>query len=270
MNIAKILECCPNGTELYSPVYGKVTLEEIINNGQYPIKVITDDGYIRFYTKEGKLFDNRPDGECILFPSKEQRDWNKFNINQPEIVLPSRDIEQNYKRIPFNVELAKKIVNGEFEGRIVTMEGRKVRIICWDKKLVDEETHEYPIVALIQNNYNREMLQTFTAEGVACYPNYKSRYNLIIEIPAYYYQDYFNFEPQKYQPCLVRNDENSFWGIQVYSHTNYQGKKLFYDDSCNLKQFTYVLPISKDTKRLIGTRKSYEKLIQELLITESE
>ena len=273
MNIAKILECCPNGTELYSPVYGKVTLEEIINNGQYPIKVITDDGYIRFYTKEGKLFDNRPDGECMLFPSKEQRDWNKFNINQPEIVLPSRDIEQNYKRIPFNVELAKKIVNGEFEGRIVTMEGRKVRIICWDKKPVDEEAHEYPIVALIQNNYNGEMLQTFTAEGVACYPNYKSRYNLIIEIPAYYYQDYFNFEPQKYQPCLVRNDENSFWGIQVYSHTNYQGKKLFYDDSCNLKQFTYVLPISKDTKRLIGTRKSYEKLIQELkeieyLITE--
>lgn len=81
MNIAKILECCPNGTELYSPVYGKVTLEEIINNGQYPIKVITDDGYIRFYTKEGKLFDNRPDGECVLFPSKEQRDWSKFNVN---------------------------------------------------------------------------------------------------------------------------------------------------------------------------------------------
>ena len=273
MNIAKILECCPNGTELYSPVYGKVTLEEIINNEQYPIKVITDDGYIRFYTKEGKLFDNRPNGECVLFPSKEQRDWNKFNINQPETVLPSHDIEQNYKRIPFNVELAKKIVNGEFEGRIVTMEGRKVRIICWDKKPVDEEAHEYPIVALIQNNYNGEMLQTFTAEGAACYPNYKSRYDLIIEIPAYYYQDYFNFEPQKYQPCLVRNDENSFWGIQVYSHTNDQGKKLFYDDSCNLKQFTYVLPISKDTKRLIGTRKSYEKLIQELkeieyLITE--
>ena len=80
MNIAKILECCPNGTELYSPVYGKVTLEEIINNGQYPIKVITDDGYIRFYTKEGKLFDNRPDGECMLFPSKDQRDWSKFGV----------------------------------------------------------------------------------------------------------------------------------------------------------------------------------------------
>lgn len=84
MNIAKILECCPNGTELYSPVYGKVTLEEIINNGQYPIKVITDDGYVRFYTKEGKLFDNRPDGECMLFPSKEQRDWSKFGVTDQE------------------------------------------------------------------------------------------------------------------------------------------------------------------------------------------
>lgn len=80
MNIAKILEYCPNGTELYSPVYGKVTLEEIINSEQYPIKVITNDGYIRFYTKEGKLFDNRPDGECMLFPSKEQRDWSKFVV----------------------------------------------------------------------------------------------------------------------------------------------------------------------------------------------
>lgn len=271
MNIAKILECCPNGTELYSPVYGKVTLEEIINNGQYPIKVITDDGYIRFYTKEGKLFDNRPDGECVLFPSKEQRDWNKFNINQPEIVLPSRDIEQNYKRIPFNVELAKKIVNGEFEGRIVTMEGRKVRIVCWDKKPIDERAMDLPIVALLQNDCEGEMLNTYTEEGLASSPNYKNRYNLIIEIPNY--KDYSNFEPKKYQPCLVRNGEDCLWGIQVYSHTDYQGKKLFYDDSCNLKQFTYVLPISKDTKRLIGTRKSYEKLIQEFkeieyLITE--
>ena len=104
------------------------------------------------------------------------------------------------------------------------------------------------------------MLQTFTAEGVACYPNYKNRYDLIIEIPAYYYQDYFNFEPQKYQPCLVRNDENSFWGIQVYSHTDFQGRKLFYDGSY-LKQFTNVLPLSEATKRLYGTRKSYEQLI---------
>lgn len=274
MNIAEILKHCPKGTKLYSLVDGEVTLENIISIGQYTIEVATDDGDIKYYTKDGSYFTNRPNGECVLFPSKEQRDWSKFNmntkvnnkdaacqLNQSENVLVGNDIEQNYKRIPFNVELAKKIVNGKVKGRIVTLEGRKVRIICWDKKPVDKEAHEYPIVALIQNDYNGEMSQTFTAEGLACYPKYKSRYDLIIEIPNY--KDYSNFEPKKYQPCLVRNGEDCLWGIQVYSHTDYQGKKLFYD-GCYLRQFTNVLPISEATKRLIGTIKSYEQLIEEL------
>lgn len=168
-----------------------------------------------------------------------------------------------FKRIPFNLELAKKITNKEAKGRIVTQEGKKVRIICWDKKPVDEKAHEYPIVALIQNDYNGEMSQTFTAEGAACYPNYKSRYDLIIEIPTYY-RDYSNFVPQKWQPCLVRDNENHLWGVQVYSHTNCQGKMLFYDDEGYVRPYAKVLPLSKVTARLIGTTKNYEQLIKEL------
>ena len=168
-----------------------------------------------------------------------------------------------FKKIPFDIELAKKITNKEAKGRIVTQEGKKVRIICWDKKPVDEEAHEYPIVAIIQNDYNGEMLQTFTAEGAACYPNYKSRYDLIIEIPTYY-RDYSNFVPQKWQPCLVRDNENHLWGIQVYSHTDCQGKMLFYNDEGYVIPYTKVLPLSKVTARLIGTTKSYEQLIEEL------
>lgn len=120
---------------------------------------------------------------------------------------------------------------------------------------------DFPIVALLQNDCEGEMLNTYTEEGLASSPNYKNRYNLIIEIPNY--KDYSNFEPKKYQPCLVRNGEDSFWGIQVYSHTDYQGKKLFYD-GCYLRQFTNVLPISEATKRLIGTKKSYEQLKAEV------
>lgn len=168
-----------------------------------------------------------------------------------------------FKKIPFDIELAKKITNKEAKGRIVTQEGKKVRIICWDKKPVDEKAHEYPIVALIQNDYNGEMSQTFTAEGAACYTNYKSRYDLIIEIPTYY-RDYSNFVPQKWQPCLVRDNENHLWGIQVYSHTDCQGKMLFYNDEGYVIPYTKVLPLSKVTARLIGTTKSYEELIEEL------
>lgn len=274
MNIAEILKHCPKGTKLYSLVDGEVTLENIISIGQYTIEVATDDGDIKYYTKDGSYFTNRPNGECVLFPSKEQRDWSKFNMNtkvndeetdcqlkQSENVLVDNDIEQNYKRIPFNVELAKKIVNGKVKGRIVTMEGRKVRIVCWDKKPIDERAMDLPIVALLQNDCEGEMLNTYTEEGLASSPNYKNRYNLIIEIPNY--KDYSNFEPKKYQSCLVRNGEDCLWGIQVYSHTDYQGKKLFYD-GCYLRPFTNVLPLSEVTKRLICTKKSYEELIDKL------
>lgn len=170
-----------------------------------------------------------------------------------------------FKKIPFNLELAKKITNKEAKGRIVTQEGKKVRIICWDKKSVDEEAHEYPIVALIQNDYNGEMSQTFTAEGAACYPNYKSRYDLIIEIPTYY-RDYSNFVPMKWQPCLVRDTCSDTWRMAVCRGKDAYGIPIFYsenhsDGSCH---WVHFLPISKVTERLVNTKKSYEQLIKEL------
>lgn len=168
-----------------------------------------------------------------------------------------------FKRVPFNLELAKKITNKEAKGRIVTQEGKKVRIICWDKKPVDEKAHEYPIVALIQNDYNGEMSQTFTAEGAACYPNYKSRYDLIIEIPTYY-RDYSNFMPQKWQPCLVRDGEEDEWWVQVCAGKDIDGEFLFYVYDGDTETWKYCLPLSKITEQLLGTSKSYEQLIQEL------
>lgn len=173
--------------------------------------------------------------------------------------------QTTFKRVPFNLELAKKITNKEAKGRIVTQEGKKVRIICWDKKPVDEKAHEYPIVALIQNDYNGEMSQTFTAEGAACYPNYKSRYDLIIEIPTYY-RDYSNFVPMKWQPCLVRDTCSDTWRMAVCRGKDAYGIPIFYsenysDGSCH---WVHFLPISKVTERLVNTKKSYEELIKEL------
>ena len=80
MNIAEILKYCPKGTKLYSLVDGEVTLENICNTGQYSIEVITNNGDTSYFTKDGKIFANRPNGECVLFPSKDQRDWSKFRL----------------------------------------------------------------------------------------------------------------------------------------------------------------------------------------------
>lgn len=80
MNVAEILKNCPKGTKLYSLVDGEVTLENVRNIGQYCIEVSVNDFTSTFLTKDGKLFDNRPNGECVLFPSKHQRDWSKFKV----------------------------------------------------------------------------------------------------------------------------------------------------------------------------------------------
>lgn len=80
MNIAKILKYCPKGTKLYSLVDGEVTLKDISDPDEYPIKVVTYNGDTKYYTKDGLFFTNRPGGECVLFPSKKQRDWSKFRL----------------------------------------------------------------------------------------------------------------------------------------------------------------------------------------------
>ena len=79
MNIAEILKYCPKGTKLYSLVDGEVTLRrvEAPEYLQYPIEVITNNHKSVFYTKDGLY---TPFGECVLFPSINQRDWNKFRI----------------------------------------------------------------------------------------------------------------------------------------------------------------------------------------------
>lgn len=162
-----------------------------------------------------------------------------------------------FKKIPFDLELAKKITNKEVKGRIVSEDGRKVRIIYIDNESFTETT----FLALYKDkDFNIERDYRLNKDG-RYFRGERSDLDLHIEVPKY--SDYSNFEPKKYQPCLVRNGEDCLWGIQVYSHTDYQGKKLFYD-GCYLRQFTNVLPLSEVTKRLICTKKSYEELIDKL------
>ena len=81
--MGKILKYCPKGTKLYSPALGEVDFAAINNYDRtYPIIVKTKDGTFCF-TKQGKLYDIEQ-SECLLFPSKDQRDWSKFNIKKPK------------------------------------------------------------------------------------------------------------------------------------------------------------------------------------------
>ena len=78
INLTELLKDCPIGMKLYSPIFGDVYLNKI--RPHLAIVVTTDKEQGDF--KEEFLYDGRYwiNGECMLFPSKDQRDWGKFQI----------------------------------------------------------------------------------------------------------------------------------------------------------------------------------------------
>ena len=84
LNLVEILKNAPECTELYSSIYGNVVFLRVDeSNVMYPIRITMMNGKdVTGYTKYGqKLYGY---GECTLFPSKTQRDWNKFKVDLKE------------------------------------------------------------------------------------------------------------------------------------------------------------------------------------------
>lgn len=79
-NLVEILKDCPKGTKLYSTIHGEVKFEKIIFNDDYPIKFNIKDTALHASVSIDGRFSTSYKGECTLFPSKDQRDWSKFNI----------------------------------------------------------------------------------------------------------------------------------------------------------------------------------------------
>ena len=79
IDLTKILKDCPAGIKLYSVIYGDVKFSHISKDSRCPIILHTYKGGVTVVTKHGRHnIDYETDGECVLFPSKEQRDWSKF------------------------------------------------------------------------------------------------------------------------------------------------------------------------------------------------
>lgn len=84
LNLVEILKDCPKGTKLYSTIFGEVKLHEVrYGIDIYTICIENKAGGQYWLTSDGR-YANRFDGECTLFPSREQRDWSKFKVKKPK------------------------------------------------------------------------------------------------------------------------------------------------------------------------------------------
>lgn len=223
-NIAEILKYCPKGMKLYSPILGECTLCEIDNNDKYyPIIVETfvdDERTSMQFTKEGLYLTGCLDSECLLFPSKNQRNWSKFKIpvKRGDIVM-FRDKSA--------VFIVKELSNGSVE-----------TIVEYSK--------------LFGLRFN-------TSIYIDCIPTSEDMKEKLFKAidDAGYKWDGENLVKKEHQfkpfdKVLVRDDDNELWATAFYSH---KVKGYYPYITASSTGFKQCIPF-KGNEHLIGTSNS--------------
>lgn len=88
-------------------------------------------------------------------------------------------METKYIIIPFDVQRAKRISNGEEEGKIVTRDGKEVRIVCFNVR-----HNNYPIVGLIDEG-NYESAESFSKNGEYSIGDGELDCDLFLKVPEW-------------------------------------------------------------------------------------
>ena len=93
INIVEILKDKPKGTKLYSSACGECKLEEVDDKSFKISFYSSKSGFMNggegTFDKNGNLYD---DGECIVFPSKEMRDWSKFAWKKGDVLVSNEGV----------------------------------------------------------------------------------------------------------------------------------------------------------------------------------
>lgn len=161
IDIYEILKDEEYGTELYTPKCGKVWHSGMANDKDSAKAIWTEDeaGREHFFDKNGKIY---KEGEVLLFPSKEMRDWSKFFKKGDVLVHRDGDIhvifegfkDNRYTRFKSKHYLWKECFEdySKEQSEMVTFTFRKVS---------DDEAKTYinTIEKFLGGKLNRETLE---------------------------------------------------------------------------------------------------------------
>lgn len=227
INIAEILKDYSKGTKLYSPLFGKVTLEEVNINIPVPIKVIDSLNNYNCFFKTG-LYYNRANAECLLFPSSEIRDWTKF-FKRGDVVIKNGggmaavfDGWANDTYTEFNTT-----INLYCDGN--TCEEEVCDTLLF-RKATEEERNQFieKVERILKGKYNPDTLQVEPIKP---------------ECP---------FKP--FDKVLVRDAEGLEWYANYFSH--YREYDQGYPYACMGVYYRYCIPY-EGNEHLLGTTDPY-------------
>lgn len=165
LNIAEILKNKPRGTKLYSMIHGKCSFE-VVTDEIFKINFctskfgLTQSGECTLI-KFGNMYDG---GECIIFPSKEMRDWSKFSWKKGDVLVSddggAEVIFDKWYDDTYTSFYCKHYLNSEDKNKIVYYE----EFLCTTARysLEDKDTVQTYIKAIeekLGGKLNRETLE---------------------------------------------------------------------------------------------------------------
>lgn len=171
IDIVEILKDKPKGTKLYSSACGKCKLEEVDDKSFkisfYNSKFGFMNGGEGYLDKNGKLYD---DGECVVFPSKEMRDWRKFAWKKGNVLVSKdRNVHIIFEKFEDDAytKFRGKHYLWEEGGSMVSFEENEYYMQTSDfNKANKEDAQEYihKIEKILGGKLNRETLEIEKAQ----------------------------------------------------------------------------------------------------------
>lgn len=160
LNIAEILKDKPQNTRLYSLTYGNCSFQEY--TGDFGIECQSQNGVQLNFNEYGKYC---TEGECMLFPSKEMRDWSKFAWKKGDVLMAGVD----------NFCIFDKWNNDEyteFDAAFVTPDYRSdvLKTKYWHEVIGERVIKRY--ISKIERNYGGKLNLT-TLEIEKAHPEFK-------------------------------------------------------------------------------------------------
>lgn len=187
IDIYEILKNEEYGTELYTPICGKVWHSGMANDKDIAKAIWTEDeaGREHFFDKNGKIY---KEGEILLFPSKEMRDWSKLFKKGDVLVHRDANIhvifegfkDNRYTRFKGKHYLWKECFE-DYSKEVSEM------ITFTFRKASDDETQTYinTIEKFFGGKLNRETLEIEKAQpefkdGDIAFADYGNRQNVFV------------------------------------------------------------------------------------------
>ena len=239
LNLVEILKDCPRGTKLYSTVYGEVEFDHVSISSKYPIVLRLKDGKsYESLTSEGK-YDIEHDGECLLFPSKDQRDWSKFNPKKEGFITPC------------------EFKDGDI---VATNSGLQVFILQRPKSDVQGSCHVGYNFETNEFFFSRDRFDRLATEEEKqrLFDAIKERgYKWNAETKTLEKLVEPKFDPHTLRPfdrVLVRLTRDCIWNATFFSHYDKEinwGCHPCVTTSC--KSYDKCIPYNDETKHLLGT-----------------